>query len=426
MNSRGSNDDQGHEATTQRLGASLLKGTTLVAIALGLAQVAAYLVNVVSARALGPEQFGILSAMLGLILIGNVVALGLQAVIARTLVATPQSALENAGRGLRLGVICGLAVLGAALILSPFLAWFLQLDGWLPLVWVAITLAPLTWIGAQLGVAQGRERFARLALIYLAVGLGRGLGGVTGALLGETASSTLLGIMLGSLAGALIGRIVVAPYTESVSGGFTHLMRPVAHATHALFALFLLTNIDVVFARALLTPEQAGEYGVGAIIIKIAFWLPQFVGVIAFPRLADSRRGQALAVTLLGVGGLGTLVVAGTALLPGLIINAVGGPEYQQLIPIAWIFALIGALFALAQVLLLSRLAIDDRRAVMAIWATLIALSTLAFVILPATVTGLAISVALAAVMLCLAGISYTLWEMRAARVSRAARTISQ
>jgi O-antigen/teichoic acid export membrane protein len=175
-----------------------------------------------------------------------------------------------------------------------------------------------------------------------------------------------------------------------------HMLSETLHATHALLALFLLTNIDVVIARAILTPDEAGNYGVGSIITKVAFWLPQFVTVIAFPRLADKRRNRALSVTLASVAALGISVILGTWLVPGLVVGFVGGPSYADLIPIAWMFAAIGATFALAQALLMARIAIDDRWAVMTLWVSIGLLVALALAFLPRTVTGLATSTLIA------------------------------
>lgn len=376
---------------------ALASGSVVVAAALGVAQAFAYVVSVVAARTIGPAQFGTLAAMLALLLIGNVVALGLQAVSARHLVNT-----GDARRGpisaylLRLGAFTGVLVFIATVAIAPLLYWLLNLEGWLPLLWVALTLIPLTWVGSQLGVAQGYEDYWRLAGVYASVGIGRGFGGVLGAVMGETASSTLMGICIGTWIGALSGRFIVRRLLGSTRTQIPHMFNETLHATHALLALFLLTNIDVVIARAILSPDEAGVYGVGSIIAKVAFWLPQFVTVVAFPHLADKRRTRALAVTLVSVAGLGTIVILATWLLPTLVVGFVGGPSYDELIPIAWMFAAIGAAFALAQALLMARIAIDDRWAVAALWAAIVLLVVLAVVVLPRTVTGLASSALIA------------------------------
>lgn len=393
---------------------SLASHTLLVAAALGIAQVAAYAVSVVAARALGPDGFGILAALLGILLIGSVLAMGIQAVAARRLVQVESSQRAGAARSmLRDGLIGGGAVALATLAISPLLVWLLRLDGWASLLLAAAAFVPLTWAGAQYGVAQGRESYRRLAAVYALVGLGRGIGGVVGALATGSVLGTMAGLALGTALGALIGRIVVAPLASAPRERLEGFFAESAHATHALLALFVLTNVDVLLARALLDAEQAGIYGVGAVIAKVAFWLPQFVGVVAFPRFADARRGRATVVSLLAVAGIGLLVVAGTALVPGLVVAFVGGAAYSSLVPIAWLFAALGATFALAQALLLTRLAIDDRRAVIAVWGAAALLVASATLILPRTVEGLATSALIAGAALAVVGLAVTARELR-------------
>ncbi len=393
---------------------SLASHTLLVAVALGIAQVAAYAVSVVAARALGPDGFGILAALLGILLIGSVLAMGIQAVAARRLVQVESSQRAGAARSmLRDGLIGGGAVALATLAISPLLVWLLRLDGWASLLLAAAAFVPLTWAGAQYGVAQGRESYRRLAAVYALVGLGRGIGGVVGALATGSVLGTMAGLALGTALGALIGRIVVAPLASAPRERLEGFFAESAHATHALLALFVLTNVDVLLARALLDAEQAGIYGVGAVIAKVAFWLPQFVGVVAFPRFADARRGRATVVSLLAVAGIGLLVVAGTALVPGLVVAFVGGAAYSSLVPIAWLFAALGATFALAQALLLTRLAIDDRRAVIAVWGAAALLVASATLILPRTVEGLATSALIAGAALAVVGLAVTARELR-------------
>jgi O-antigen/teichoic acid export membrane protein len=393
---------------------SLASHTLLVAAALGIAQVAAYAVSVVAARALGPDGFGILAALLGILLIGSVLAMGIQAVAARRLVQVEPSQRAGAARSmLRDGLIGGGAVALATLAISPLLVWLLRLDGWASLLLAAAAFVPLTWAGAQYGVAQGRESYRRLAAVYALVGLGRGVGGVIGALATGSVLGTMAGLALGTAVGAIIGRILVAPLASAPRERLEGFFAESAHATHALLALFVLTNVDVLLARALLDAEQAGIYGVGAVIAKVAFWLPQFVGVVAFPRFADARRGRATVVSLLAVTGIGLLVVAGTALLPGLVVGFVGGAAYSSLVPVAWLFAALGATFALAQALLLTRLAIDDRRAVIAVWGAAALLVATATLILPRTVEGLATSALTAGAALAVVGLAVTARELR-------------
>ena len=50
--------------------------------------------------------------------------------------------------------------------------------------------------------------------------------------------------------------------------------------------VLVLTNVDLLMARALLEPAAAGAYAVGSLFAKAAFWAPNFIAVLVFPRLA--------------------------------------------------------------------------------------------------------------------------------------------
>lgn len=392
----------------------LVSHSLLVALSLGVGQVLAYGVSVIAARRLGPDGFGVFAALLGILLIGSVLAMGIQAVAARRLVPlAPSEQSGSAHRILRSALVAGLAVAAATVIISPLLLWWLKIDGWLPMLLAAASFVPLTWAGGMLGVAQGREAFTTLAGVYLAMGIGRGLGGIAGALFTGSVVGTMAGLAIGTGIGVAFGRWLVAPLARDAPLPLAGFWPETAHATHALLALFVLTNIDVLLARALLSPSQAGDYGVGAVIGKVAFWLPQFVGVMAFPRFADARRSRATVISLGAVAAIGVLVVGVTAAAPALIVAVVGGSAYSTLVPYAWMFAAIGATFALAQALLLTRLAVDDRRAVIAVWGAAALLAVLATWVMPRSVPGLALSALIAGVALVLLGIGITVRELR-------------
>jgi O-antigen/teichoic acid export membrane protein len=139
------------------------------------------------------------------------------------------------------------------------------------------------------------------------------------------------------------------------------------HVAHALIVLFTLTNVDVLLARVFLTEAQSGEYSVGVLLAKIAFFLPNAIIIVLFPKMAagDSRRALFVAT------GLTAFV---SFFLGDLVIRILGGAQYVELGSEAWMFALEGSAFALVQVLLYARLAAQDRKAVVAVWIALIVL----------------------------------------------------
>jgi hypothetical protein len=355
-------------------------GGTAVVAALAAANGLGYLLTLVASRRLGPEGYGALAALQGVILIGNVLALALQAVVARRTVvaaALPGGVAGDdsagaawAGRLIRASAVVALVV---GLLAAAPLTRLLHLDSPMPAVLLAVTLGPLTLIGGQLGVLQGGERFHTLAQLYLVAGLGKVGGGVVGVLLTDSVTGTMVGTAAGTVLSAVAGAALVSR-SQGRSDKDAHTLSPGAaretvRATYSLGALFALANLDVVLARHFLEPRQAGLYAVGAVLAKGAFWFPSFVPVIAMPGLADpSRRRRTAALSLAAVTIAGALVTAATALFGELVVRLVGGGAYVSLSDRAWLFAANGALLAVVQLLLYSRLAGEDRRVSLPMW----------------------------------------------------------
>lgn len=382
-----------------------LRAAVLVTTGIAVAQMSTYALNLVGARRLGPEGFGELASLLGIVAIGNVVALGLQAVAARRIVTSlPDRRPGAASSVLRASIPAAVAVSVATCLVWPVASPLLHLSGPLDLVLVALALAPLTVTGSELGIAQGNEEPRRLAAAYLLGGLTKSLGGIAGALAGATVTSTLVGLAVGSLLGALALRLLVDHQLSSQRLPLDGLRREVLHASHALLALFVLTNADLLLARHFLTASQTGIYAAGSVVAKVAFWLPQAVTVLAFPGMADARRRRSLLVGGAAVLSLGGVLVVGSAVLPRLVVAVVGGSAYDDLAPVVWAFALLGAVQALAQFLLYSRLAVEDRRAVAALWLAVMALVVVVWVGPHATTRDIVLDAVAVVVALCIAG----------------------
>ncbi|MGH3648606.1 MAG: hypothetical protein ACRDTM_15710, partial [Micromonosporaceae bacterium] len=136
----------------------------------------------------------------------------------------------------------------------------------------------------------------------------------------------------------------------------------------------LLINLDVVLARHHLPAAAAGDYAVGAILTKIALWLPQAVGVVVLPRLADPadrRRTMPWALGLIAL--LDSAVVLVAVVFGPLLFTFIGGARYGFHGGQAWMFACLGSMLALAYLLLYSRIATADRWSSAAVWVAVVA-----------------------------------------------------
>lgn len=349
--------------------AALAKGLIFVGAATMIGNGAAYLLSMVSARVLAPAAFGALGALLGLLVIISTVGIATQAFTARRVAVAGADSAEVEGEAIRLATLVGLVILlGGAIV-----AWPVGFIFDIPLLAVATGIGSIAFViigSAAMGIAQGREEHMRLSWSFIANGVGRAVGGVIGVLALQSVTGVGIGIFLGCAVGAAIAYRLSCPgaWANAVAKGAP---REFLHVVHALMVLFTLTNVDVLLARIFLTEDQSGEYSVGVLLAKIAFFLPNAIIIVLFPKMTGGRSNRTvyLATGLTAVVGL---VITGFSFLLGdLVIRILGGAQYTELGSEAWLFALEGSAFALVQVLLYARLATQDQRAVLAVWAAL-------------------------------------------------------
>jgi O-antigen/teichoic acid export membrane protein len=355
-----------------------------VAVGTTVMNVAAYLFTLVAARRLGPEGFSVVAALMGVVLVVNVLALGVQATTARRVARTDTPGVAGRMLATALRAALGLGLL--CLALSPVAAVVLRLDTWLTAATVAVTAAALTVTGGQLGVLQGRRNWQGFALLSLAMGAGRLLVGGAAVVLWPTPLGAMTGVALGAIVPTVVGRRLVRERTgrasaepdgsagsSEVTSAPMRLLREVAHDSHTLLAFFALTQVDVFAARVILPADEAGTYASGLIVSKAVLFLPTFVTVMAFPALA--RRAGPRHLHLLGlvvVMAIGAVATAMILVVPDLALAFVGGAAYAAVQPDLWLFAVLGTVTAMIQLLVQTALARTHRGAVWWIWGALV------------------------------------------------------
>jgi O-antigen/teichoic acid export membrane protein len=342
----------------------------LVSIGVAGTQAASYLLNVVAARLLEPATFGELSSLLAVLVVGAVPAMGLQTVaalrVARISERAPLSTRDT-GQLYSLGFATSGTVTAVALAGAPLLMVLLHLETIWPALFVAISLMSITLIGLSYGILQGSQRFATLAGMLAFEAVGRIGGTVVGLVVFRSATGALAGTVIGAAAVATAGWVVCGrPRPARHHKGH---VGEVLHAVQAMLALVLLVNLDLVLARHHLPAHEAGEYAVGAIVTKIAYWLPQAVAILVLPKLASEEGRRRMVPRALGIcAALDALVILGAALMGPTIVAIIGGEDYAGAhIPI-WPFAFVGSMLSLVQILLFSRIASADRKSTLLLW----------------------------------------------------------
>jgi O-antigen/teichoic acid export membrane protein len=197
-----------------------------------------------------------------------------------------------------------------------------------------------------------------------------------------TAFGAMLAVAVAAWVPTLVGAVALGHVGRSFRRLGRHnlrILREVGGNSHALLAFFALSNLDVVLARVVFNEHEAGLYAGGLILTKAVLFLPQFVVVVAFPSMASSAtRHRMYLRALVVVSFIGLAATAGAAALHSLAVTFIGGPEYAGVEPYIWLFAALGTLLAMIQLMVYEIVARQHRASVYLLWAGLLAVAALA------------------------------------------------
>ena len=336
------------QATRRRLSLAALP----LLVAVGVQSAGNLLYHAVVGRALTPDDYGALGAVLSAMTLVAIPLTALQTAAART------SATHGLGRATARRAVTTTAAWfvlagGALLAISPLVASYLRL----PTTGDAMLLAPTLVVAGLLAVSRGLllgvSKVGTVASSYvvgtgvrLAVGIGlTWTAGVTGALVGtlvgEVVALALLGVSLRRRPQGVVARVSV---------------RDVLVAGGVVTGLFLFTTIDLLLARHHLPGWESGGYVAAATIGKTVLALPGAAVSVAYPRLVAAwgseraRRTLLAALAVVAVPGLlGALVVA---LLPGTVLSLLYGPDsYTWATGVVQVLAAVAGLSAVVSAL---------------------------------------------------------------------------
>lgn len=348
-----------------------------IALAMAVMNAAHYAFTMAAAHLLGPGQYGVMAAMMNLLLVIGVGALGLQATAARRISAHPENVAQIEAVMMRIiwRVALGLGL--ALVLLAPLVDRALRLDSLTLALLLPLAAVPLTLTGGYAGILQGERRWLALGLVYMAGGVRLVLGLLLLAWRPDV-EVAFLAVAVSGFAPVVLARWILRGVRSTGERSNRHstgaILRETLYNSQALLAFLALSNVDIIVARNTLDDHDAGLYGAGLILAKMMTFLPQFVVVVAFPAMATAaERTRALTRSLVGVTALGLASTVAVALLSPLVLYLVGGPEFMEIRDDLWVFSLLGTLLALLQLVIYSVLARRGQRSSYAVWAALVA-----------------------------------------------------
>ena len=324
-------------------------------------------VSLVAARSLGPEDYGVVAAMLAMMVILTIPSFSLQVVVAREVAQAPDEgavAAVLATRG-RQALIAGVAGTVIACALAPLLRDWLNLPSVWPVVVTATVAVPLLLMTVLRGVLQGQHRYGALGASLVAEGVARFLAAVVALAVGAGAT----GVTSAPTAGAVVGGAVALwPLAAMVRGARGLPRRPMVPgtvwATAAFFTGFaILTNTDVLIIKHAADATSAGEYAAAAFVGKIVLLLPIAVATVMIPEVAARQTRSAptrpLLLQALGlVGASCGLVALACYAVPSAVAALTFGDGYPGAEDLLGPYAIAMLVMAVASVLGLYNLAL--------------------------------------------------------------------
>lgn len=395
---------------------ALARGGAGIAVAIMVMNIATYSFQMMAARILGPAQYGGVASLMALLLVVAVAQLGLQATAARRISATPDHVTQIEQVILRVTYRAAM-VLGLLLLLAAPLVWtILRLDSVVPALLVAAAAIPMTVVGGQTGILQGERRWLALGAMYVMMGLPRLVLGGAFMAIRPTEGAAMAAVALSMCLPVALGWFLLRhPRDEGEHSAQNELrptLREAAVNSTALLAFFVLSNADIVIARNTLDSHDAGLYAGGLILTKAVLFLPQFVVVVAFPSMSTvEERKRALQRSLALVAGAGTGAVLAAWVLSDVAMIFIGGEEYADVQSRLWMFAILGTLLSMLQLLVYSVLARQGTRSAYLVWAAVVAVVVGG--LLQDTLDGLLTTVITVDATLFVALLTLSLWRLR-------------
>lgn len=264
------------------------KALSLIALASICGIFAAFLFQVITARALGPSEFSLFASFIAIVNIGAIGSGALQNSV------TVQTALELSGLKPELShkrkidpslleALClGLFGMLIVLVFSKQIADIL--DAPEMAIFLASTTFPMTYILARhLGIVQGHGKAQATVWWSTATGLIRLMLALVAFLLFIPVSGYIAAVIFS----IFIATAGVSVFLRKIPIRPQHVAFDRATISVLLSTVFFawMTNIDVIFVRAFVDHSEAGIYAVAATIVKTGFIIPGTLSLYFLPKL---------------------------------------------------------------------------------------------------------------------------------------------
>src|SRR5205814_888129 len=311
--------------------------------------------QLVMARLLTAEQYAILIALFGVLILEAISSQVIQSATAKLTAQYrargDEAALHQFVRRWSLRVAIAMAGLALTIVaLSGPISQVLVLPG-LAVIFLGVGLFFAGMMTFALGLLQGLARFGWMGSVLIVQAGARLVMGVALVLLGLGVNGAFAGATAAIAVTVLIAAVPLAPLLRAARRS-TAVVELAASETRffvlaavVLLAYAALTNIDAVLAPAVLSPAEAGTYAGAVTLGKIVLFAPIAVGFLLLERTARAHaRGEPterpLFLSLGFVLATSGLVALAYIVAPAFFVNLVVGSQYPATVAVAPIYGI--------------------------------------------------------------------------------------
>lgn len=366
---------------------SFLKSSSYIVICSSLALLANYVLHLYLGRSLGPEGYGIFSALHAVGLLFALPFTAINFTVASELIGLNKAQIRAYLKQL---FLFDLILIGALLVV--FLAsgkWIMSFLHLNDLSFLFITLLiPLSAIFQIniFGILQGLQLFKTYGLVIFSSQFLRLISGVFLVVIGFGVDGALLSSTIGTLCSVILGGFYIKDYLALSVGRIkrfimTRLFKKIIFysAYTAAFAFFFY--IDIPLVKHLFSPYETGLFSVAAVLGKVPIYLVGPVGLVIFSKVVEMKKRDEpyfrfflfslfIAFLALIFIGLGYIIFA------PLVIKMLFGKAYLEAIPLVRYYGLATIVLSLASITVQYATAIEKKHFLLIHW-----LANLGFVI---------------------------------------------
>lgn len=395
----------------------LFSGSIIMILGTNIFNFGQFIYHFMAGRFLGKVYYGDVAAIISILGLVTIVQVSIGLAIVKFVAAfKKKEQIANFAKwvlwwALWAGV--GLAVV--TLIITPFLASFLNISEPAALWFLGPTLLFFVLANAGRAILQGQLKFINYIasfLVEIVVKLSSTF--IFLALLGYKVIGAVSSIFIGIILGFLVVRISLSKYLSGTRGMKPDIA-PLLQYSFSVFvqglALTSMYSTDLILVKHFFSPEQAGIYASLAVLGRIAFFGASPITHVMFPIVAKryahgTPYHHIFFLSVLLVGAISSFVLFLYVFIPKFFVGFLYGPEFIEGAPMLWWFGLFMSLLAMAMLFTQFYLSIGKTKIVWLFAGAALIQIFLIWFIHPALLTVIQLSI-LSAALLVLALIIY-------------------